>query len=151
MATAAPTSPADYGLTDEQRDFVAAVRDFSAREITPDRLDALTDGGQDPHNHEVAAKMGELGWYGLTIPEQYGGSGGSFLDATLFLEESARGQIPVGAYGVTLICVGALNKFGTEEQKQDLLGRVAAGGTLAIAKPSPRGPSRFASGTRTPS
>jgi isovaleryl-CoA dehydrogenase len=137
MATAAPTSPADYGLTDEQRDFVAAIRDYAAREVTPDKLNALTDGGKDPHNHEVAAQMGELGWYGVTIPEQYGGSGGSFLDATLFLEESARGQIPVGAYGVTLICVGALNKFGTEEQKQDLLGRVAAGGTLAIAMSEP--------------
>ena len=60
------------------------------------------------HSDEVAARMGELGWYGLQIPEEYGGSGGSFLDATLFLEETARGQIPVAAYGVTLIVVGAL-------------------------------------------
>jgi alkylation response protein AidB-like acyl-CoA dehydrogenase len=133
MATAAPTSPADHGLTDEQRDFVAAIRDFCAREVTPDKLAALTDDGKDPHNHDVAARMGELGWYGLTIPEQYGGSGGTFLDATLFLEEIARGQAPVGAYGVTLICVGALNRFGDEQQKQELLGRVAKGGTLAIA------------------
>ena len=131
--TAAPTSPADHGLSDEQRDFVAAIRDFCAREVTPDKLAALTDGGKDPHNHDMAAQMGELGWYGLTIPEQYGGSGGSFLDATLFLEETARGQVPVGAYGVTLICVGALNRFGDEQQRQDLLGRVAKGGTLAIA------------------
>jgi len=137
MATAAPTSPADHGLSDEQRDFVAAIRDYAAREVTPDRLDELTEGGKDPHNDEIAAKLGELGWYGLTIPEQYGGSGGSFFDATLFLEESARGQIPVGAYGVTLICVGALNKFGSEEQKQDLLGRVSRGGTLAIAMSEP--------------
>jgi isovaleryl-CoA dehydrogenase len=133
MATAAPTSPADHGLTDEQRDFVAAIRGFCAREVTPDKLAALTDDGKDPHNHEMAARMGELGWYGLTIPERYGGSGGTFLDATLFLEETARGQLPVGAYGVTLICVGALNRFGDEAQKQDLLGRVARGGTLAIA------------------
>lgn len=124
---------ADHGLTDEQRDFVAAVRDFCARECGPDRLDALTDGGSDPHNHEIAARMAELGWYGLTIPERYGGSGGSFLDATLFLEETARGQAPIGAYGVTLICVGALERFGSDDQKADLLGRVARGGTLAIA------------------
>lgn len=137
MAVASPTSPADHGLTDEQRDFVAAIRDFCARECTPDKLDALTDGGNDPHNHEIAARMGELGWYGLEIPEQYGGSGGTFFDATLFLEEIARGQAPVGAYGVTLICVGALNRFGTEEQKRDLLGRVAKGGTLAIAMSEP--------------
>ena len=133
MAVAATTSPADHGLSDEQRDFVAAIRDFCARECSPDKLAALTDGGKDPHNHDVAGRMAELGWYGLTIPEEYGGSGGSFFDAALFLEEIARGQAPIGAYGVTLICVGALNRFGTEEQKRDLLGRVAKGGTLAIA------------------
>ena len=71
--------------------------------------------------------MAELGWYGLQIDEEYGGSGGSFFDAALFLEETARGQIPMAAYGVTLIVVGALNRFGTEEQKRDLLGRVAGG------------------------
>ena len=68
--------------------------------------------------------MGELGWYGLQIPEEYGGSGGSFLDATLFLEETARGQIPVAAYGVTLIVVGALGRFGSEEQKRRLFEHV---------------------------
>lgn len=124
---------ADHDLTDEQRDFVAAIRDFCARECGPDRLDALTDGGRDPHNHDIAARMAELGWYGLTIPERHGGSGGSFLDATLFLEETARGQAPIGAYGVTLICVGALERFGSDDQRTDLLGRVARGGTLAIA------------------
>ena len=71
--------------------------------------------------------MGELGWYGLQIPEEYGGSGGSFLDATLFLEETTRGRIPIGGYGVTLIVVGALNRFGSEEQKRDLFGRVVRG------------------------
>jgi isovaleryl-CoA dehydrogenase len=116
-------------LSPEQEAFVEAIRDFAARE----RFEASDDG----HSDEVAAKMGELGWYGLQIPEQYGGSGGSFLDATLFLEETARGRIPVAAYGVTLIVVGALNRFGSEDQKRDLLGRVVAGGTLAIAMSEP--------------
>src|SRR5918999_2925281 len=127
MAVAPPAS-AELGLSDEQRDFVAAIRDFCERE----RFDS-----DDPHDEDVAARMAELGWYGLTIDEQYGGSGGSFLDATLFLEETARGQIPIGAYGVTLIVVGALNRFGTGEQKRELLGRVAAGGALAIAMSEP--------------
>jgi isovaleryl-CoA dehydrogenase len=116
-------------LTPEQEAFVEAIRDFAARE----RFERPEDG----HSDEVAARMGELGWYGLQIPEQYGGSGGSFLDATLFLEETARGRIPVNAYGVTLIVVGALNRFGTDEQKTDLFGRVARGGTLAIAMSEP--------------
>jgi len=124
-------------ISEEQRHFVESIRDFCARECTPEKLAELTDGFKDPHNHDMAARMAELGWYGLCIPEQYGGSDGSFLDASLFLEETTRGQAPIGAYAVTLICVGALDRFGTEEQKRDLLGRVAGGGTLAIAMSEP--------------
>jgi isovaleryl-CoA dehydrogenase len=124
------------GLSDEQVAFVEALRDFAERE---------TFDGSDPHQHDVAARMADLGWYGLTIDEEYGGAGGSFLDATLFLEETAHGQIPIGAYGVTLIVVGALNRFGTDEQKRDLLGRVAKGGALAIAMSEPEAGSDVAS------
>src|SRR3954449_6268993 len=131
MAIAPPTPTADLGLRDEQRDFVAAIRDFAEREkfhVPPD----------DHHSPEAAARMAELGWYGLQIDEEYGGSGGSFLDATLFLEETTRGEVPIAGYGVTLIVVGALNRFGTEEQKTDLQSRVAKeGGVLAIAMSEP--------------
>jgi alkylation response protein AidB-like acyl-CoA dehydrogenase len=127
----------DAGLTDEQRDFVAAIRDYCDRELGGDRLRELTDGFEDLHHEETARRMAELGWLGLTIDERYGGSGGSFLDAALFLEETARGQAPIGAYAVTLIVVGALNRFGTEEQRSDLLGRVSSGGALAIAMSEP--------------
>ena len=85
----AATAPSASGLTDEQQDFVAAIRDFVERE----KWEVPED---DHHSDALAAKMAELGWYGLQIPEEYGGSGGSFLDATLFLEETARGQIPIG-------------------------------------------------------
>ena len=138
MAVAAPRGPVDESLTDEQRDFVAAIRDFCERE----RWEVPED---DHHSDDVAAKMAELGWYGLQIDEEHGGSGGSFLDACLFLEETTRGHVPIGAYGVTLICVGALNRFGTDEQKADLLGRVAKGGTLAIAMSEPDSGSDVAS------
>jgi isovaleryl-CoA dehydrogenase len=131
VAIAPPAQSADHGLTDEQRDFVQAIRDFAARE----RFDAPPG---DHHSEEATARLAELGWYGLQIEEQYGGSGGSFLDATLFLEEITRGEIPVAGYGVTLIVIGALNRFGTEDQKRELQGRVAKeGGTLAIAMSEP--------------
>ena len=134
----AATAPSASGLTDEQQDFVASIRDFCARE----KWEVPED---DHHSDEVAQKMAKLGWYGLTIDEEYGGSAGSFLDAALFLEEVAHGQAPIGAYGVTLIVVGALNRFGTEEQKRDLLGRVTKGGTLAIAMSEPESGSDVAS------
>ena len=79
--------------------------------------------------------MGELGLVrACRSPRSTAARAASFLDATLFLEETARGQIPVAAYGVTLIVVGALNRFGTEEQKRDLFGRVVA---RAARSPSP--------------
>ena len=127
----------DLDLTDEQRDFVRSVRDFCERELGGDRLRELTDDFEDLHHEGTARRMAELGWLGLTIDEEYGGSGGTFLDAALFLEETAHGQAPIGAYAVTLIVVGALNRFGTEEQRRELLGRVAAGGALAIAMSEP--------------
>jgi alkylation response protein AidB-like acyl-CoA dehydrogenase len=143
--TAAPTLRSDADLTDEQQDFARAIRDFCRRELGGGKLEQLTNNFEDPHSDETARKMADLGWYGLTIDEQYGGSGGTFSDATLFLEETTHGRAPIGAYGVTLIVVGALNKFGTEEQKQDLLGRVARGGTLAIAMSEPDSGSDVAS------
>jgi isovaleryl-CoA dehydrogenase len=145
MAEATITRQSDAALTDEQQDFVRAIRDFSDRELSDGRLEQITDGFEDLHSHDMARKMSELGWYGLTIDEEYGGSGGTFLDATLFLEEVAHGRIPIGAYGVTLIVTGALNRFGTEDQKRDLLGRVAQGGTLAIAMSEPDSGSDVAS------
>src|SRR3954454_9966626 len=98
MLDATLTKQSDAALTHEQQDFVQALRDFCERELGGGR-----NRDDDPHDHDVAAKMAELGWYGLEIDEEYGGSGGSFLDATLFLEETTRGRAPIGAYGVTLI------------------------------------------------
>src|SRR5215210_3131135 len=131
MLDATLTKQSDAALTDEQQDFVQALRDFCEREVSGRGRD------DDPHDDAVAKQMAELGWYGLEIDEEYGGSGGSFLDATLFLEETTRGQVPIAGYGVTLIVVGALNRFGTEEQKREHFAHVVKGGTLAIAMSEP--------------
>jgi len=135
--TSAPPAQADADLTDEQQDFVRAVRDFCRRECGPERLAELTHGFDDFHNEDVARQMAELGWYGVAIDEQYGGSGGGLLEACLFLEETAHGEAPIGAYPVTLIVASALERFGTEDQKRRLLGHVAEGGALAIAMSEP--------------
>ena len=57
----APAGAGDRDLSSEQQDFVAAIRDFCAREITPERLAQLTDGFSDLHNDALAARMAELG------------------------------------------------------------------------------------------
>jgi isovaleryl-CoA dehydrogenase len=128
------TKNTDLALSDEQQHFLGALRDFAAKEVTQELREQVED---DHHSDELARKLAELGWWSQTIDEEYGGSGGAFFDAVLFLEEIARGQVPVAGYGVTLIVVGALNRFGTEEQKQELQGLVSRGGVLAIAMSEP--------------
>jgi isovaleryl-CoA dehydrogenase len=136
MLDATLTKQHDLQLTDEQQDFVRSVRDFCTKECISDVFERYEDR-DDPAADDLIAKMADLGWWGLTIDEEYGGSGGSFFEAALFLEESARGRAPMGSYGVTLIVVGALKRFGTEEQKQELLGSAARGIPLAIAMSEP--------------
>lgn len=128
----------DFALSDEQRDFVAAIRDFCARECgTRERREQLTNGYREHHSFEIYRKMAELGWLGVTIPEEYGGSGGTMLDACLFMEETARGLAPIGGYATTLIVAGATKRFGTEEQKREILGGIARGAVEAIAMTEP--------------
>jgi isovaleryl-CoA dehydrogenase len=125
-------------LTDEQQAFVEAIRDLARRECgTREQRDALTAGGTEPHNSELYARIAELGWLGAAIPEDYGGSGGGTVDMCLLCEESARGQIPMGFYSVSMITAGAFERFGTEEQKQEILGGIVAGAVESIAMSEP--------------
>jgi len=135
--TGAPVSTL-LSLTDEQRAFVDAIRDFARRECgTREQRDTLTDGGHEPHNQEIYERAAELGWLGITIPEEYGGAGGGAFDLCLLLEESTRGMIPLGFLGVSMITAGAIRRFGTEEQKQELLGGISRGRPEAIAMSEP--------------
>jgi alkylation response protein AidB-like acyl-CoA dehydrogenase len=128
----------DFSLTDEQRDFVAAIRDFCERECgTQEKREQLTNGYTELHNDEIYRKMADLGWLGVTIPDQYGGSDGTMLDACLFMEETSRGLAPIGGYATTLIVAGATGRFGSDEQKREVLGGIASGSVEAIAMTEP--------------
>src|SRR5262249_6696148 len=63
--------------------------------------------------------------------------GGSMLDACLFMEETSRGLAPIGGYATTLIVAGATQRFGTDEQKREVLGGIAGGAVEAIAMTEP--------------
>jgi alkylation response protein AidB-like acyl-CoA dehydrogenase len=128
----------DFSLSNEQQDFVAAIRDFCDRECgTQDQRERLTNGYREHHNFEIYGKMAELGWLGVGIDEAYGGSGGGMLEACLFMEETSRGLAPISAYATTLIVAGATERFGSEEQKAEILGGIAGGAAEAIAMTEP--------------
>ncbi|MFD6098485.1 acyl-CoA dehydrogenase family protein [Nocardiopsis flavescens] len=125
-------------LTDEQRDLVDAITRFCKRECgTGEQRDALTDHGREPHNQALYAKMADLGWLGVSLPEEYGGSGLGMVELCLFLEETAYGRAPISGFGTTVIAAAAYEKFGTEEQKRKVLGGVVQGRVEAISMSEP--------------
>ena len=136
MSTITATSVS--GLTDEQVDFREAIRDFAKREVgTSEQREKLTDGYLELHNQEIYEKLAKLGWLGVSIDEEYGGAGGGMVDGCIFLEETMRGLVPIAGYGVSLIVAGAYERFGTEEQKQEMLGGICEGRVEAIAMSEP--------------
>lgn len=90
-----------------------------------------------PHSPEVAGELARRGWWGLTIDPRHGGSGGGFVDAAIYAEHMFEAQLPIAGYLPTFIAVAALNAFGTEAQRTELLGAVAGGGVLAVSITEP--------------
>jgi isovaleryl-CoA dehydrogenase len=133
-------------LTSEQQAFAAAIRDFCARECgSKGQRDGLTANGARAHDPALYRRMAELGWIGVLIAEEYGGSGGSMVDTCVLLEEVNRGMVPIHGIGSSLIVAGPYERFGNEEQKRRILGGIAAGEVEAIAISEPQAGSDISS------
>ena len=77
----------DLALSDEQLQFKQAAREFLTKEVVPYRAEWDRRESVDP---AIIGKMGELGFFGLTIPEQYGGLGGDYITYCIGMEELGR-------------------------------------------------------------
>ncbi|TKG72614.1 acyl-CoA dehydrogenase family protein [Prauserella endophytica] len=121
-----------------RRDFAAAVREFAERECgTREKRVALTGGETEAHSPELYAKLADLGWIGVAMPEEYGGGGGGLTDACVLLEELAYGQVPVFALGISMIAAKAVEKFGTRQQRENLIGGFCRGEISSVAMSEP--------------
>ncbi|MFJ6722176.1 acyl-CoA dehydrogenase family protein [Streptomyces sp. NPDC091259] len=116
-------------LSEEQTAVRGLAREFTEREIAPyaadwDRAESV--------DRSIVRKLGDLGFLGLTVPEQYGGSGGDHLAYALVTEELGRGDSAVR--GIVSVSLGLVAKtiaaWGTEEQKQAWLPRLCSGEAL---------------------
>jgi alkylation response protein AidB-like acyl-CoA dehydrogenase len=95
----------------------------------------------DGLSHELWQKVSELGWPGLAIAEEYGGSGLGTFDLVLLAEELGRALAPVPVITSGLLVAPAIQEHGTAEQKQRYLPRLASGeliGALAFTEPAAR-------------
>ncbi|BBX00037.1 acyl-CoA dehydrogenase [Mycolicibacterium moriokaense] len=125
-------------LTTEQRDFQEAIRDFCARESgTREQREAILDPDEEDQSAVLYKRLADLGWLGIAIPEEYGGSGGTYTEQTILFEELYRGLAPVKALGPTTTVAGCYKRFGSEEQKRDALGAIAQGSIMSISISEP--------------
>src|SRR6058998_1443482 len=111
--------------TDEQRAITEMVRDFVDKEIIPK---AEYYDHEDEFPEPIVEHMRELGLFGVTIPEEYGGMGLDLTTYAMIVEELSRGWISIsGIVNTHFIGSYLLMKFGTEEQKQKYLPKMATG------------------------
>jgi alkylation response protein AidB-like acyl-CoA dehydrogenase len=124
-------------LSDEHRMIRDTARDFARSAIAPIAAE-LDESGEFPK--ETIKKMGEMGFMGIEVPEEYGGAGLDTLAYVLAVEEVSRVDASHGvimSVNNSLYCHGIM-KFGTEEQKQKFLRPVASGqsvGAYALTEP----------------
>ena len=115
---------------------VALVRDFVRREVDP--VAAELDR-EDRVPHDLIDQMKELGLFGITVPEEYGGLGLDYTTFATIFEELSMGLMSLsGAIGTHHILTYTLTHYGTEEQKQRFLPDLASGkkrGGLALTEP----------------
>ena len=119
----------DFDLTEEQRLVRDMARDFAAREIAPKAAE-IDKSGRWPA--EIVAKMGELGFLGMAIPQEYGGAGLDNLSYSLVMEEISAACASCGvimSVNNSLFC-DPIYKFGTDAQKKEVLTACASGKKL---------------------
>ncbi|WP_406015425.1 acyl-CoA dehydrogenase family protein [Streptomyces sp. NBC_00984] len=124
-------------LSEEQEAVRRLAKDFVAREIAPHVVEWDRAENVDK---SIVKKLGSVGFLGLTVPEEYGGSGGDHLAYCLVTEELGRGDSSVR--GIVSVSLGLVAKtiaaWGDEEQKRHWLPRLAAGeaiGCFGLTEP----------------
>ncbi|MDO8690335.1 MAG: acyl-CoA dehydrogenase family protein, partial [Dehalococcoidia bacterium] len=127
----------DFDLSEEQKAIQRLARDFAQKEIAP-----VVDADEKAHRfqRELVSKMGELGFLGCPIPEEYGGSGTGFLAHALVAEEIARvsGSLRAPFNMQTMGPAMTLLHFGSEEQKRKYIPKLVKAeilGAIGITEP----------------
>ena len=129
----------DFAFSEEQEMLRASAREFLAKQCPPSYVRQMMEA-EDAWDKVFWAKLAEMGWTGLGIPEAYGGVG-TFLDLVVVLEEAGRALLPGPFFSTMGLAVPTLLESGSEAQKQEVLTAIAAGdarATVALTEPQGR-------------
>ena len=127
----------DLALNEIQTLIQNLAREFMEGEMPKDKVLEIDDSPSG-FSEEVWQKMCEVGWAGMTIPEEYGGSGNSFTDLGVLYEVMGYYACPSPHLSSSVICAQAIMEAGSDAQKQALLPGIASGQqifALALTEP----------------
>jgi alkylation response protein AidB-like acyl-CoA dehydrogenase len=128
----------DFSFAEEQDMLRISARDFLVKECPKARVREL---GEDERGHDLQVwrHMAELGWMGLILPEEYGGTAGSFMDLVILMEEMGRNILPGPFFSTVALCALPLLEYGSSDQKARFLPQITRGEaiwTFALAESS---------------
>src|ERR671919_2693518 len=127
----------DLELTDEQRLIQETAREFVDREIVPRARDSDRAARFD---RELARKIGDMGYLGAPVAEEYGGRSLDYVSYGLIVEEVGRGDSSARTVVSvqTSLVAGSIERWGTDEQKRELLPKLCSGewlGCFGLTEP----------------
>ena len=128
----------DLGLSEVQQMLKSSAQEFLSQECPLTLVREMEEDAKG-YTDELWRQVVSLGWTGLAFPERYGGTGGSFLDLAVLLEEMGRSLMPGPFFSTVLLGGLTVLDAGTDSQKQDILTRICSGEvmmTLALTEPS---------------
>ena len=128
----------DLGLTEIQQMLKTSAQDFLTREC-PLTLVRQMEEDSKGYTDELWRQMIALGWTGVAFPEQYGGTGGTFADLGVLLEEIGRALAPAPFFSTVVLGGMTVLDSGSDAQKDEILSRICAGTiimTMALSEPS---------------
>ncbi len=128
----------DFSLNKQEQLFLQMVREFAANEVKPFAADI---DEQERCPMETVEKMKKIGFFGIPVPKQYGGQGGTNQIYTMAVEELSRACATTGVIvsAHTSLCVAPILENGTEEQKMKYLPKLASGewlGAFGLTEPN---------------
>ncbi|AVT80562.1 acyl-CoA dehydrogenase family protein [Rhodopseudomonas palustris] len=133
----------NFDFSDDQKQLRDQARRFLAEKCSPKAVRAVLEGKAD-YDRDLWKGLAEMGFLGVAIPEEYGGTGAGHLELCVIAEELGRALAPVPFSSTVYLAAEALLLAGSEEQKQKWLPKISSGeaiGTLALfegtGNPSP--------------
>ena len=121
----------DFRLSDGQQLLVTTAREFLRRHCPPESV-AESASSERGFSAELWKEISVLGWPGLLIPAEYGGSGGTMVDVTLLVEEMGRACFPSPYVPSAVVATSLLASAGTPAQRERLLPAMARGDRLCV-------------------